>query len=485
MNKNWNVIILIINFFTLIGMLFTYYFMEPMLNDSFVIIILSITVILTILFYLKSENESILRNNFFKHSNLVLIGLLTVNFQKYLDYLLNYIYETDLLLGVSQATGIKSLLLALIGLICFFIGYLVKMPLNYNKAVAVTKLTNTTFLSLIAITCLVGFILTVNPAYVLGGYAIYDMGLMAVYFSVLFKASYFALAIQKFINLKVRNCSVSGLFSFIKQMGIFNLLILFIYLIIVLLSGDRGDIIAFSLLILMGYMLVTGKKFGLIKSTVMILIASTFITLLGIARSFNVESNLSFGEKITRAIAGESNLGKVDSILPVTAELAGSVKALLYSVEFVPSMYDYFYGRFQLQAIFSIFPFSNSINEIIFKDNSSKNTSSDSYVTWLIEGDYALTGHGTSILADFYLSFGVLGVVVGMLFFGWLVRYSEQQTRIEDSRALLGIIVSVVIFCFSIYLARSSLFSFFRLIIWIWILLSLNRWFLKNIKRIV
>ncbi|MGP9710915.1 O-antigen polysaccharide polymerase Wzy [Psychrobacter sp. AOP29-E1-7] len=475
--------IIFLNTIVLILALFVYNFVSYSFSDDFVFYVLLVVMIITIIFFFKNEPILALRKNFFKHSNLVLIGLFIVGFQKYLDYYLGYIHKYDLFMNVSENSVAKSMIVALIGLTSFYIGFLIKKD-SYQKSLVVFKSTQTKLISILSSFFLLAFLFNVNPAYVFGGYGIYDMGINAVYFSVLFKASYFALVIQKIINIKQSNTKLSGVSNYLKFIGNTNIILLCLYLLVVILSGDRGDIIVFSLLLLIGYLISTGKKFGLVKSAVIIGCASLLLTTLGIARSFNSSENSSFIQNINKAINGEGERSQHKSIIPATSELAESVKAIHYSIEYVPKHHDYLYTRFPVTALISVIPFSSSIFPYVFEDTSLKYTSSDNFVTWLIVGvDNPASGQGTSLLADFYLSYGISGIIFGMLFFGWLVRYCEQQLDIEKNERLIFFIISIIVFCSSIYLARSSLFSPIRLISWTWLIVVFNKKIALGLRR--
>lgn len=484
MRKNINSLIFIINFSFLIIVILFYNFFDYIFNDRLIFYVLSTVFMLLLLFSLRAERHGILRKNFFKHSTLVLLGLVVVCFQRYLDYYLGYIDKSELLLQVSDEAASKSLLISLIGLISFFLGFFLKKN-NYSVSIGKEyfKATNTNFLTILSLFFLLGFLLTVNPLYVFGGYGIYDMGLTAIYYTVLFKASIFALIIQKVINLSKIENSIKSFWVFIKGVGYINILMILIYSSVVVLSGDRGDVIAFGLLMIIGYMNSSNKKIKRIQSIFLISVAAFIITILGIARSFNSSEDSSFINNISKSFSEESKSNNTKSILPATAELSVSVKALQYSVEYVPSQYDYVYSRFHVQAILSVIPFSSILIPYIYNDNSFKYNSSDDYVTWLIAGDNSTSGEGTSTVADFYLSYGLLGVILGMGFFGWLIRYSEQHIEFSQSKYLIVIIISIVMFTSSIFLSRTSLFASVRLIVWIWVLLISNKWLNSRLNR--
>lgn len=478
-----NKVIAYIHLTILMIALLYYNFFSFGLSSTLILTIVSTVFISTLLFFSRYENINELRRNFLKHSNFFIIGFLIVSFQSHIDYYLGNIEKVELTLATSDIAVAKSMVISLIGLLCFFIGYAItKKPDIYREKSKESHLISTKLISFLIFIFLLLYLINIDPRYLYGGYGTYGMGLNALYFSLLFKCSYIALITQKIINSNAMNKNINSVFSYVKYIGYTNLLFLFIYLLPVLISGDRGDIIVFALLLAVGYVIICDKKINYFKGVIIIISASFFITILGVARSFNSTYDSGFINNINKALSKDSK--EINSILPATSELAISSKALHYSVEYVPEYYGYLYVDFHIKSLLSIIPLSANIYPYLFNDISNKYNSSDAYVTWLIERvESPSSGHGTSILADFYLSYGLIGVSFGMLLFGSLLRYCEQQIVVKNNTHLFLLVTSIVIFCYCVYLSRSSVVQLFRQIVWTWVIVKLNQSMLKRVGR--
>jgi len=87
--------------------------------------------------------------------------------------------------------------------------------------------------------------------------------------------------------------------------------------------------------------------------------------------------------------------------------------------------------------------------------------SSGLYLTWLDQGSSASYGIGTSCVADTYLDFGLIGVIIVFFLFGYLTRILEVRAFTRGIESLGILILIFLLFSFSIYIARSSiLYSF-------------------------
>lgn len=479
-----NKMLVFIFWFFLILVSIIYYFIDIEFSNYFLMTGIIFILACTIFFLIRVEPVRPLRNQFLKHSTFAVIGLLVVNFQNYFDFLMQNIDETHLIMATNREAIVKSMIISIAGMLAFYISFLTKKNKIAHRATPVNFIGNSGVgLTILSSIMLFFYLFNVNKLYIFGGYGRFDMGITATYFSYLFRVSFFAIIIQKIINSNGINPSLFGWHDYFRYIGFMNILIMIIYLTTVVLSGDRGDLIGFGFLMLFGYIYTTKKKINIIQGLIILFLAATLITTLGIARSFN-ETNSDFFEKIQLSLNGDSNKAEHPSVIPATSELAGSVKALHYSVYNVPNYHDYLYTRFQVQALLSIIPFTGTIIEEIYDDSSMKYNSSDSFVTWLIQGDNPETGHGTSIVADFYLSFGFFGVVIGMMFYGWIIRYSELKMVERELFGIFSLILTIVLFSYSLYIARSSLFSIFRLVFWIWFLLYANSYAHVLMRRV-
>src|SRR5690606_27005855 len=133
-------------------------------------------------------------------------------------------------------------------------------------------------------------------------------------------------------NMRLKKIVPSSILEYIRLQGVFLLILIIIYLLSVMLSGDRGPIITFSIAYLAGYFYITGKKISFLSAGVLAVFAALFITLLGITRTLDKE--MSFSDRFKESI-GLSRL-KEPSILPQTTELASSIRTFHSVIDYVP-----------------------------------------------------------------------------------------------------------------------------------------------------
>lgn len=449
------------------------------MNKHTMAFLLLVAGLVVVIFIFKKERNSNLKGQYLKHSTLVLIGIAIVFFQFPLDFVLGNINSSNLFIWVDKKIVVKGLVLSVIGLICFLLGYLSFIQRSIKRNLRVEKPICVNFLNILSTVCLLVYFLTANPLYFTGFYGSVELGATATYAIVFFQLCIFAAVIQKCRNMVLLGYIPQTAGQYIKMIGWPLILLIIIYLLSVVFSGDRGPIIYYSILLFSGYFYITGRRLKWKYGLIFLFIGASAIMVLGLARSLN--KKLSFTEKITRSI-NYNELGKINSILPQTIELAGSIKTLNTAIDYVPSKHEFLFGRFQLQNLASILPFFSNFTPLLFQDRSYKYQSSANFITWITQGEYHTYGNGTSVVADFYLDFGLIGVIFGMFLFGYLMRLAEVSFYSNDMPSLFIQTFSVVYLCYAIYIARSSFLLQLKFVVWIYWLLILNSYFFSKIK---
>ncbi len=453
---------------------------ETEINNNSLSFLLIILGIVNVTFFMRKEHEIKLRSQFFKHSTFAIVGLLIVNFQYYVDILLGNVSKDYDFVFVNENLIKRTFVVALVGLIMFFVGYLsfrksVRSDENHNITEFAYK---THLLEVMLIVILLLFFANLDLAYVFGGYGEIDLDSTMNYLTVFINVLVTAIIIQKSRNYIIEKRTGLSLHKYIQKLGFSVNVTVLLYLCVVVLSGDRGPIISYSLLYLAAYYFTTKRKLALRNGIILLFGGATLIAILGIARQQG--SSLSFGEKLKIAFESEDHLRLEDSFLPQTQELAGSAKPLHHAIDYIPERHDYLYGRFQFQQISAAIPFFSIINNFIFQDNSKKYAGSASFVTWIFQGDHPTYGNGTSVIADFYFDFGLFGVVLGMFMFGYLMRFAEMEMYTRVLPNLFSTVFFIVYITAAVYIARSSFFFEFRSVIWIIVVLKLNTQFSNN-----
>lgn len=317
----------------------------------------------------------------------------------------------------------RAALLSLSGLLSFILGYLICNPQSGRKKNAlIRKQYSINYLNCILFLAVCLFVYYNGVDYLLGSYSQEYLeskqGTISAYSEVIVRSLIFAILI---IYTKQGEKKDSSFFSYICSLGIFFHVSLFIYLGLVLMSGDRGPIITIISVYLFSYIIKIRPKFKLTTIFFLLVVASIGMTLLGVIRS--MDNSLSFGERVVYAFENEKFIDD-RSIINSTSELAGSVRCLHYAVDYVPNKHSFLYGSFQLRDVLSIIPASNAFTNM-FMDNSMQYISSAYFITYIHQGKYYKYGDGSMAVADLYLSFGILGVISGFFLFGMFVKKIE------------------------------------------------------------
>jgi oligosaccharide repeat unit polymerase len=457
-----------------------FYLVAPTTMDKSTMSVLIVVIVSSLLFFMFSkENEPSLKGQFFKNSSFFLLGYCIVHFQYYFDYVLGNATLSNSYIWINTSVVVKAMVLSIIGMLCFFMGYFtfkntLKNTLKKNNE----KQTGVQLLLILALISLVVFLLTVNPLYLAGQYGAEDMGISATYAILIFSLLVYAIIIQNCRNMIVSGYIPSNFKEYAKLQGYFLISLIGIYLLLVMLSGDRGPIITFGICFVSGYFIVTKRKLNIKYGIPFILAGAFFMTLLGEIRKS--DKDLGFSSKFKEVI-NQDNIYNEPSFIPQTQELAGSVRTLHATLDYIPEKHDFLYGRFQFQQISVVIPFFNFFLQSIFKDHHAKYAGSSSFVTWINQGDFPTSGDGTSCIVDFYFDFGLMGVIIGMFFFGYFTRFLEiNMFSYYIIPSVIVHVLGVVYLSNAIYISRSSVLFDMRSVIWIFAVLFINKKFIAN-----
>ncbi len=474
----------LIQFITLLVGVLLYYFSHLVpYNNQMLLIILVLVGVTTVSVLFKRERVIELRGNYFKAFYLFLLGYLIVHFQFYIDVLLKNITLYDKWIFAHPGVILKAASLSLVGLTSFYLGYLLyqnkkRTPLrNVEK-----KQYPLIFMVILLYPLTIWFFKSVGLSYILGGYGHEAIAGSSAgsYSQLLLKTVFFAVMILNYSNLRTSGLKYTPL-QYFKSYGILFYIPLAAYLTMVLLSGDRGPLIELGLGYLVTYTFVAQKKISLKSTLIMLLCAAFLITILGIARKISSDG-LSFQAKIEKALQSDNSHLR-HSFSPNTVELATSVRTLHHSIKYVPEQHHYLMGEFQLKYIISSIPFLSGLLTPLFSSHE-KYLGSAFFVTWIMQGDHPTYGEGTSCVTDLYLDFGILGVIIGLFFFGRLMRWTEYRLYVDpENNSVWTYILSFYLIVTSFYISRSAiLYCLNPVVILTLIILAYKFIFKKNIN---
>lgn len=281
---------------------------------------------------------------------------------------------------------------------------------------------------------------------------------VSAYIQILFSISIILLTVIIILNNKRRydNNLIKWFFSFDKK----YLLLYFTYLVLFLFIGDRDGPISLILttVILIGSMI---HPFKLRTVLITIFVGGFFMSIISLGRSR--DSGIGIFSAGLESFTFTSGYD-------ITLELATSVRTLYAAVSEVPQKHDFFYGKLWLSNILAPFPFAQSLYLDVTNDIGYE-LGSATYITYLSYGPNPTSGAGTSLIADIYLNFSVVGVLFFMFLLGLVFKKSSNSLNSYDN--IQWIIISAVLASFSIYFGRASLLMIARPVIWSLILMSL------------
>jgi len=381
----------------------------------------------------------------------------------------------------------KSLLFSTIGLISFYLGFIIyrkNIPIVQNLVDHRKVNINSNFL--INLTFIFYFLFFVTSgSYRTGEYTPEDEYFVAKYFYKYFNVFLTASIIHRLsyiTRLSIRKLSI---INYLKLFDKRLLIILFWHLLFSLFVGDRGPIISYSLLTFSLYAF-RFNKVGISKLLIYTFIASIFFTAVG-----NIRQSRYSGESYTERVKNTfnpptENTKRFDTKIPGESfvELALSARTLNHVLYNVPKKHDYGYGVYLSSHFFNIIPGLSGLMLELLHNNDEKYNSSSAFISYLIQGDNPRYGDGTSVIADLYLDFGLFGVIIVLFLFGTFIGKNEFKFFSGYQRNSISWVALLIFFSFSAYLARSGLFLQLGKIITVYFVIYINDALNSNHNRL-
>ena len=443
-------------------------------------IIIILTIITTLLFIFRKEKNPNLQKRVVTIFNLFLVSFICVHFQRFIDLLVfkDNIYRAEIY--SNHYVTLRSAALCFMGYTSLLLGYTLKGQVYKEKEKQKTinfSPFSVQMFNLIYAFVVILFLYFNARNYLTGTYSQEMMeltkGTMSTFSVIFLNCSMCSITILVGIKHRLNNFDLS--FSkYVKSFSPIYYICSGIYLFFCLVLGDRGPIISFLLIFYFGYVLATRKKISIISSMIVLMIASIFLNFIGLSRN-NQEGGTftQYGNEIM----------DIQSISPLTSELASSNRTIIYAVESTPNKYPYRYGLFTYNNIMSIIPFSQSIKKLfgVNPNLSLPYAHSSQFLTWYEQGPNQTSGVGSSTIADIYLDFGPFGCVVVLFLLGLLFRNLDSLlfSSNPQSLSLLSCIACCVFFSQAIYLPRAMIVPAFRTIVWtyifMWMVLLFSR----------
>ena len=219
------------------------------------------------------------------------------------------------------------------------------------------------------------------------------------------------------------------------------------------IAGSRTIPIQIVLLIL-GLYTFLYKPFGLLKFLASISIGFIVLAVVGFLRA-------------------KSNEGKEFYMEDAAMDLIINNRNSFLAVERVEN-YGINFGESMLSPILAPFPFSQSAVIGIFGLNEDDMRSALVFTKDTF-GYVSSWGLGTNIMADVYISFGMVGVIIFFILLGYFVNFSMKKSH----TSLPYLILYSIFISYAVYLARAEYFYFVRYFVWAYCIIIFSLKFQK------
>jgi hypothetical protein len=275
----------------------------------------------------------------------------------------------------------------------------------------------------------------------------------------------------------LKGYSNDSFINYIKRMGCFSSIIIFVNSAMCLFVGDRGPIVS-SVILYFSYYYIHCKRINFVKFLVWILIAGSILSIIGFLRVSNIEGVQSsfFERSISGVESFQHRIANKISIFPPTKEVAGSVRCLHAAVNEIPEKWDFGYGKYLFFETIAIVPFWGRFVEYSGFKSSSK------LYTYILSSYYERyeSGYGSTIIADFYADYGLVAVILGMFFFGSLVNFCDKILYNKNKYSLFTLVLSLIYLQQSIYIARSNVLAPFKIVVMCYLFIKISDIFSKK-----
>lgn len=271
--------------------------------------------------------------------------------------------------------------------------------------------------------------------------------------------------------------------EFIKSIPLIIWIVVFIYVFLRMVSGDRGPVVYTLAVIFYSYIISNGITIKLKQLIILLFIGGSIFFTLGIVRDSNL--NDSFEERVIKAITTDKQRD-YKSIMPATQELANSSNCnyiALYDIDNNKTSFQL--GKYMIFGIISGIPGSSFIlSQLLGVDLRDKSVLE--YITISYFGKYYTMGLGGTPLAEFYLDFGIFGVIIGSIILGIIFRWiSLRMTYKVNALTVRQLIVILKISSISIYIPRSTLSGTISSVVYILIVYSIVNYVLIILYKMI
>lgn len=423
---------------------------------------------LNILFYLFSDDQKAIRSkiNLISPSNVLLFGLLVVNLQIIIDILFGLGTLGDYIgtLGSSRYT-FPLLHLSLLSITSYLLGaYHGVLPrlkqarsdrdVSYDTSLWMFLMTSVFFIFLYKIDVDSFFW---GRDYARSGAFDRKQNDYASFETLLNVLFVIYVSVRSIVFRRASYLKNKKLLLYLKSFPLLFWVVFISYLILRAMSGDRGFVIYNLILLFFGVSLAIQRRVSTYVLLFALFLGVSLTVFLGITRS--QRGSVSFLDRIEYALDDFKGSPTRDTspptILSGTQELARSVKCNYIAMDAIQGDgVNYTLGRYSLFGVLTSLPGSYTIMSLL--GVNPRDYLSAEFITINGLGHRYDLGLGTSAFAEFYLEFGILGLLGGFYLLGWLFKVVDHVLTSSFQYQAWVYVFVLSLSSISIYIPRHS-----------------------------
>lgn len=443
------------------------------------------TISIACLYYIK-ERDVTVQKFWLRPSIICFFGLIIVGYQLSIDDCLGYSsLEQSVFVGASQYAD-KSFFSVSIFLFAYILGLKKSQNTLFNQVKNDTNKLQASVWLILMLLSFGLFLSSIDVRFYLSGASYHGSGAydyqasLTNSFESLFQV-FFHITLACYVKLLNLNHNQSKTCkNFFKGFPVLFWVCVVLYLILRLLSGDRGPVIYNSLALVYAFVWYSKYRFKFSIVIITLVLGASFVTFLGTFRSRS--SDLNIVEKITETVERRNEIDE-QSIFMGTYELARSIDTHVLAIRDIErDKTTYSYGKYTFFSLLTSIPGLKTkyLYDLGFKPDE---INSAMYFTISSQGKHFNFNEGSSMFGESYLELGVLGMVIIGFLLGSI--FKQLDFSIMQNRPLSVICIAVILIIseHAIYMGRSSFSYELSNVIHMLILYYIINFFIKKISQ--
>lgn len=443
------------------------------IDKTIIIVCLSSLALLCYTFNTRRISE--IRGKVLRPSLLLLFGMCIIVFQNLIDLWIGNT-DTDATVFYNKSLITMGVAYGAIAIIAYIIGYTSTKNRLPESIVNSEEKKPLNFLVLLSVIFSLIFISTIDAGF-FSGQSYVDSGNIGESHTnnseVLLGICNAAILIQYAINNRGRQLSFR---EYIWHLPKIFLLIFFGYIILVLIRGTRFFALRDILILVFSYIYTCRKQ--PMRNVVLVILcalASVMLTVISFSRAI-VTDDLSAKYRL-----GMEGFENRKSFSPTTLELANSQFCDMSALNiFENNGEQHLLGSIQARYL-AVIAIPNRLLQKIWTVPVEQQGSAY-FLTAREIGLDAEMGLGSTVYTDFYIDFGIIGMIFCMILLGILFKKMDLMlySNPNISYSIFAIVMLIYISACAFYLSRSAFIPTLRMPLYTYILIKLNSFFSKT-----